>query len=255
MRIVKPLGALALLAGLAACSTDSATTAPALTAAANAVINADVAAVSVETLGQDVELMRGPGGLYAFGLSADRGSFACNAASRDGLTVTRTCVYKDAAGTVQPSYDSLTTASVTVNASVKGTVTRGPMTMTIDRTNEFTVSGLEGKETSATWNGVGTGSITRVRSTEDGTTRQYDMSYTVKRTDVVIPVPRTATSWPLSGTVTKSFTITVTGGPNDGMTATREVVITFNGTSTPTATINGEVWELDLANRGRRRKP
>ncbi len=254
MRTKTLLGTLTLLGGLAACSTDSATGTP-FGAAASPFVSADVAMVATEALGQDVEVMRGPGGQHAFGMAAERGKFECTSAARDGLTATRTCVYKDAAGNVQAAYDSLTTASVSVNATVKGTVTRGPMTMTIDRTSDFTVSGLAGRETSATWNGGGRGTVSRVRSAEDGTTREYNMTYTVQRTNVVIPVPRTADSWPISGTVTKSFTVTIVGGPNDGKTTTRNVVITFNGTSKPAATINGEAWELDLANRGRRRMP
>ncbi|MBL8962191.1 MAG: hypothetical protein JNJ98_20180 [Gemmatimonadetes bacterium] len=249
-RMVAPL----LVVALAACSSDGVNS-PQLSAAANAMVNADVAAVTADGVGEDVELMRGPGGQFAIGLSADRGRFECDQVARPGLTVTRTCVYKDAAGNTQAAYDSLTTASVQVNATVKGDVTRGPMSMTVDRTRELVVTGLAGRETTATWNGTGRGAMTRVRTSESGETRQYEMTYTVRRTNVVIPVPRTATSWPLSGTVTKSYTVKFTGGPNDGKTVTREVVVTFNGTATPVATINGESWELDLSDRGKRRRP
>ncbi len=252
-RVVVRSAAVAAIAAVAACGTDS-STAPTLSAAANAAINADVATVSAETVGQDVELMRGPGGVYALGLAADRALFECSQAGRDGLTVVRICTYKDAAGTVQPAYDSLTTASVSVRANVNGTVERGNVSMTIDRTAEFTVSGLAGKETQATWNGAGQGTISRVRTKENGETRQYDMTFTVTRTNVVLPVPRTPTGWPISGTVHKVYTITITGGPNDGKTVTRDVVITFNGTNLPIATINGEPWELDLSTRGRRKR-
>lgn len=254
MKTLRLLGSVTLLGALTACGSDPVTS-DTLNAATSALINADVATVSAETVGEEVELMRGPGGLFAFGLPAEHGRFECGSASRDGLTATRTCAYKDAAGNVQSAYDATTTASVSVNATVKGTLERGPVSMTIDRTSDFTVSGLAGNETTATWNGGGHGTVSRVRSTEDGTTRQYDMKYSGKRTNVVIPVPRRPDGWPLSGTVTRTFTVTITGGPNDGKTVTREVVITFNGTSTPTATINGEAWELDLTNRGRRRKP
>lgn len=249
MKITTLFGTLSVLAGLAACSSDTPTEAD----IASPLLNADVAMVATEALGQDVEVMRGPGGAHAFGMAAERSRFECNSAERGGLTATRTCIYKDAAGNTQSAFDSLTTASVNVNADVSGTVTRGPMTMTIDRTSDFTVSGLAGKETSATWNGGGSGSVSRVRTAEDGTSREYNMTYTVQRANVVIPVPRTENSWPISGTVTKSFTITIVGGPRDGSTVKRDVVITFNGTSKPTATLNGETWELDLANRGRRR--
>jgi hypothetical protein len=45
------------------------------------------------------------------------------------------------------------------------------------------------------------------------------------------------------------MTMTRTGGPNAGTPVTRTVVITFNGTSTPTATVNGEIYTLHLAQR------
>ncbi|MEP7382718.1 MAG: hypothetical protein ABI910_13600, partial [Gemmatimonadota bacterium] len=250
MTTTRLLGTLTLLTGLAACSSDPVAS-DKLSAAASALINADVATVSAETVGQEVELMRGPGGIYGLGLAAERGRFECTNVSRGGLTATRSCIYKDAAGNTQAAYDAATTASVSVNATIAGTMERGPVSMTVDRTSDFAVSGLAGAETVATWNGGGHGTISRVRTTENGATRQYDMSYTGTRTNVVLPVPRTDTSWPLSGTVTRTFTVTITGGPNDGKTTTREVVITFNGTSTPVATINGEAWELDLTNRGR----
>ncbi len=254
MTTMRLLGSLTLLGTLAACTSDPVTS-DTLGAATSALINADVATVSAETVGEEVELMRGPGGVYGLGLPAERGRFECGSVTRGGLTATRTCVYKDAAGNTQTAYDATTTASVSVNATIAGTVERGPVSMTIDRVSDFTVSGLAGNETSATWNGGGHGTVSRVRTTENGSTRQYDMQYTGKRTDVVMPVPRTENSWPLSGTITRSFTITITGGPNDGKTVTRDVVITFNGTATPVATINGEAWELDLNNRGRRRRP
>ncbi len=254
MTTTRLLGTLTFLTGLAGCATDPVTS-DQIGAAASALINADVATVSAETLGQEVELMRGPGGIYGLGLAAERGRFECTNASRGGLTATRSCSYKDAAGNTQAAYDATTTASVSVNATIAGSIERGPVSMTVDRTSDFTVSGLTGAETTATWNGVGHGTVSRVRTTENGTARQYDMRYTGKRTNVVIPVPRTDTSWPLAGTVTRTFTVTISGGPNDGKTTTREVVVTFNGTSTPVATINGEAWELDLTNRGRRRRP
>jgi hypothetical protein len=254
MTTLRLLAPLTLLTALAACGADPVTSDP-IGAGASAIINADVATVAVETVGEEIELMRGPGGTYGLGLAAEHGRFECTSATRAGLTASRTCVYKDAAGNTQTAYDATTTASVSVNATITGTVERGPVSMTIDRTSDFTVSGLAGSETTATWSGGGHGTVSRVRTTEDGVARQYDMQYTRKRTDVVVPVPRTENGWPLSGTIERTFTVTITGGPNDGKTTTREVVITFNGTSTPVATINGEAWELDLTNRGRRRRP
>lgn len=253
MKRTMKVGVAALSVALAACGMDT-TGAAQLGAVGNALINADIASMTTDVVGQDVEVMRGPGGNFALGLRAERGKFECTAEAKEGLTITRTCVFKDASGNVQSAYDSLTTASVSVNATVKGALSRGPFSMTIDRKADFTVSGLAGQNTTAIWNGGGSGSASRVRQTEDGAARESNMTYTLKRTNVVIPVPHTANSWPISGTVEKSVTVTIVGGPHDGKTVTRKVVIIFNGTSKPVATINGEAWELDLANRSRHKK-
>lgn len=102
-------GTLALLTALVGCADNSPTTAP-LSNAAAALVNADVATVSSDVVGQDVEVMRGPGGIFAFGMAAERGKFECTSAARDGLTATRTCVYKDAAGNTTPEAFRLITA-------------------------------------------------------------------------------------------------------------------------------------------------
>lgn len=238
-----------LAAFVAACSNDP--TGAGLTPLQHAVINADVAAVATDVTAEKVEVMRGPGGAFGFGLRADPGKFECTGASRDGLTITRSCTFKDAAGNTQPAYDPVTTASASVTSTVKGAIDRGPFSATIDRSAAFTATGLAGNETRITWNGTSSGKSTRVRQVEGQVARQYDMTHTGTWTDVVVPVPRGDNGWPISGTARHVVTVRITGGPNDGQQVTREVRITFNGTSAPTATVNGEAFELDLASRGR----
>lgn len=125
----------------------------------------------------------------------------------------------------------------------------------MDRVTDLTVSGLAGAETSMTWNGTGSGSFSRVLSREDGETREYAMTHAGVIKDVVIPVPRAPNGWPVSGTITRTMTVTFTGGPRDGQTVERTVTITFNGTRFPTLTVNGETFEIDLMARGRPGKP
>ncbi len=216
----------------------------------DSLVNQDVAMVAAEAAAQNVEVMRGPGGLHGFGFSALRGKFECNGGDRHGLTATRTCIYKDAAGNAQPAFDELTTAAVAVHVEIKGSFGRGGMTSSIDRKSDLLVTGLAGTEARMTWNGSGSGTSSRVK-TRDGAKVQYDMTETEATKDVVIPVPRTDTSWPLSGTITRKVTVSFTGGDKDGTTETRDVTITFDGTQFATVVVNGETFQFDLSKRGR----
>ena len=252
MRKTTRFGSMGLALALAACSTEG--TAP---SGSDALLNQDVATVAADVAAQDVEMMRGPVGHFGLGLPADPSKFECTPHERPALTVVRTCIYKDAQGNVQSAYDPVTTASVTVHAEISGSIERDRWGATVSRVRDWTVTGLAGAETSMTWNGTGSGSMTRVRQTEGGETRQFDMIESTQVKDVVIPVPRTATSWPLSGTITHTVKVTITGGPNDGTVRERTVTITFNGTQLASVTVNGtEQFEFDLGNRGRaKRRP
>ena len=241
------MGALAA-ALLTACASDTTTS---VATPAQEQLTLDVASVSADAAATDVELMRGPGnGPFGLGLLARNGHFECDAADRPNLTITRTCTYKDAAGATQAAYDSLTTASVAMHVVVEGDVARDKWSATVRRVRDLVVTGLAGRETQATWNATGSGTATRVRVT-DSTTRTYEIASTGTITNVVLPVPRTAASWPLSGIITKH--VVVKGA--DGTTVERTVTITFNGTQFATVTVNGESFQFDLSQRGRPRRP
>ncbi len=217
-------------------------------------LNQDVATIAADAAGRDVEMMRGPGGRFGFGFRADPGKFDCTSMTHEGETVTRTCTYKDAAGNTQTAYDSLTTASVNVHATVTGTVDRGHWSGTVNDVRDFTVSGLTGHETTLIWNGTGSGASSRVKESQDGAARQFDLTHSETVTNLVIPVPRTSTSWPLSGTIVRSETIKITGGTDFNTTKQRDATITFDGTQFATVTINGETFKVDLAQRGRAKR-
>jgi hypothetical protein len=70
-------------------------------------------------------------------------------------------------------------------------------------------------------------------------------------TDVVVPVPRGADRFPISGSISHSCTVTFVGGPKDGQTITRTATVTFNGSETATLTVNGRIFDLDLKTRHR----
>jgi hypothetical protein len=231
---------------LAACGTDTPTS-----ASPDAVLSADVAMIAGDAAAQEVEVMRGPGaGPFALGLLARAGFFDCIREARSRFAVDRTCTYKDAAGGVQTAYDPLTTATVVLHAEFSAEIERGPWSGSVEWERDLTVTGLAGAETEMTWNGSGSGSTTRVRVLDGGQERRYELSTTSSIDNVVIPVPRSATSWPRSGSIRSTTVVTRA----DGSTHERTVVVTFNGTNIVPVTVNGETFEYDLSQRGRARR-
>lgn len=251
MKTALRIGALGLLAALAACNGDSTTTPNDST---TLVLNRDVAIQAGDAAAQDIELMGATGGPLGIGLAAsttaeDDVPFRCGVHTRDGLTVTRTCTFKDANGAVQNAYDPQTTASAAIHVTIKGTVTRENWSADVDRVRDLTVTGLAGAETKRTWNGTGSGLVSREKHTENGGARGYDVTYTLTVSNVVVSVPRSENAWPVSGTVTRVMHITVTAGPNTGKTYDRTVTITFNGTQVVDLKINDKTYQFDLKTR------
>jgi hypothetical protein len=233
------LGALVLAA---ACSQEG-------TSPADVALDRDVALFSADAAGQDIEFMRGPGGRFGMGLPAGPGNFECTDAAPPGLTVTRTCAFYDADGNEQEAFVAGETDRVVVHVELEGAIDRGQWSGTVSRVRDFEVDGLTGDDSTATWNGSGSGTMSRIRQARDGDEVQMDMVSEEMATDVVIPVPRRPDGWPLAGTITSSVSVTFTGGPKDGETVTRDVTITFDGTQYATVTVNGETFTIDLANR------
>ncbi len=66
--------------------------------------------------------------------------------------------------------------------------------------------------------------------------------------DVVVPIPGSDPRWPVSGTITRSMTA-VRSGSDGEQTRSVVIVITFDGTATAMALVNGEVMEIDLSAR------
>jgi hypothetical protein len=166
------------------------------------------------------------------------GSFVCGPdVGPDGLTRTRSYQFLDASGSSQSAYDSLTTASIRFGSTVTGTTSRFDRTSVIDNERELVVSGLEGSETTRTWNGAGSSS--RRDSSAAGV---VSIQSTTVVSNVVIPAPWARASWPRSGTIA---TQRVSSDGTD-----RTSVITFNGTRYATLTVDGVSTTIDLA-RGR----
>lgn len=165
------------------------------------------------------------------------------------LSGTRSVTFHDAEGHEQEAFDNLTTASIHFLMEVGGDVERTRWSGSVSRTRDMVISGLAGEETTRTFDGTGTESIRRSRAADDGSQTTFDMDGTFAHASVVVPVPGSEPRYPLSGTVTRTMSVKVVNGPEGDVTRTVNVVITFNGTNTATATVNGETYEIDLDTR------
>jgi hypothetical protein len=240
--------ALALMAG--ACS--DATEPDALDSA----INYDMAVLAADATLEDVALWNQP---FGFGPAPTPGAPGGHHGWSGDLSGTREVTFYDAAGAMQTAYDGLTTDVIHILHDVEGEVTREGWTVNIERERDKTVSGLAGTETHRTWNGTGSEHVSRSGFTLQGEERSYDAVGAFTYTDVVVPIPGSVPRYPVSGTITRALTVTLTG-PDGTRTRTVDVVITFDGTSTATAEVNGVTRQIDLTARDgrlplRRRRP
>lgn len=254
----------------AACSSTDMTTSD-TTAASDLVVTSDVAADAADGFAEDVDVMTGMDGRIgnvsadvrgAFFLSPGGwrpgltgctfvgGAFTCPDTLRNGLNVSRVVTLKDAAGDTESAYDSLLTASINIIADISGDRTHGPWSATVARHREINITGLAGIETTRTVNGTGNETVSRSRVTRNDSTRSYTIVGSSVITNVVMPVRSSdgGNGWPISGSITRTLTITLTSGPNAGKTETRTITLTFDGTSTPTASVNGQQFTIDCVN-------
>lgn len=249
----KTLGTLVLLLGITACSTES--VAPPVReeeiSAIDPAVGAAAGQASLPGLVMDFSATTpGPAPDCAWDDAARR--IVCAPVSRNGLTYSRSFAFYDANGDVQRRRDE-TTRAMNTQVDVTGTVVHAQGSVTVDRSSSLTVSGLGRASTTHTLNGSETGVMTGTRRTDRGTIASTE-TFTAETRDVVIPVPRTMGSWPLSGTTVRNATVTVTReGASESRTFTFSQVVTFNGTSRVPVTLshNGVTRHctLDLATR------
>ncbi len=226
---------------------------------ANDRLDFDAAVVAADGALEDLEMMHGPRlGLSHVvfpGLIGNRPDcpmtqdvFMCDPIEREGITYTRTITYLDASGNPQSEFDAATTASIHYDISVQGERGRDGWVASISRSRDLTVTGLLDGAGVVTWNGTGSGDIERSRHFDGGEERTYMVVSSGQIVDVVIPYPRTDDGWPVSGTITRSMTITRTSA--DGTESRERVVsIEFNGTQTVPVTVDGETFTIDLSQR------
>jgi len=157
--------------------------------------------------------------------------------------------YYDGLGDVQEMFDELTTASIHIVREGGYEGGRENWSGAVTRSRATTITGLEGDETTRTVNGTGSSTVSRSRHSDENGYRSYDMTNTTIISDVVHGVPREMNLYPLSGTIIRDMTAVVVNGAAGDETRTRHVIITFNGTQFPAMTVNGEIFEVDLATR------
>jgi hypothetical protein len=215
----------------------------------------DVALLAADATVEEFTLWSQPTGFDGAGpaLVGGSGAFATpGVPGRGGFagegSGTRSVTFFDVTGAEQGAYDELTTASIHILHDVSGTISRDNFVAEISRERDMTVSGMEDEETTRTWNGSGSSEMSRTGVQQDGTERSHSASGTSVFQDVVVPIPGSASPYPISGTITRSMVGSRTTAQG---TQTREieVIITFDGTSIATAVVNGENVEIDLAAR------
>ena len=193
------------------------------------VLDADIALVAADQTMEDIGALHGVPGIGR----TWTGEFS------------RTVHYFDADGVEQDSYDPLTTESIAIEVDASREASRDGWEASFDHHREFVISGLEGEETTRTWNGAGETAVSRSHHSDADGDRSYEMSSSSLMEDVVVGLPRSEHPWPLSGTATHSIEATWVG-PDGERTRSRTVTITFDGTQFAELTVDGETFELDL---------
>lgn len=178
---------------------------------------------------------------------AEGGGFHCRRHNAEGLEVVQDVTFYDASGAAQAEYDEQTTASVTIVSSFSGTMERGPLSRTVDRSRDFVVTGLLGAETSRVWNGTSKGSSDGSRVVDD-VVQSRGVTYSSVIENVIIADPREPGSWPLGGVI--RTTMDVTGRESPGV---HNAVVTFDGSQFASVEIDGVATTVDLATRRGRR--
>jgi hypothetical protein len=183
--------------------------------------------------------------------SAATGRYTCpSVTNADGLTLARSFAYY-AGGAAQQSYDATATDSINFQTSLIGTIDRDGRTAWINSTRSMTVGGLAGAETQRSWNGSGTRSDS-AHVVNDGVARRTRTESVDQIESVVFALPRSENPYPKSGTITHDITISSLADNGTGRnrrSATRHVVVTFDGTPVASVMVGSTACTLDLSTR------
>jgi len=193
------------------------------------------------------------------------GQFSCPDKHKGALNLTRKAIFRDAAGNIQSAFDKDTTASIEIQTSADGTMTRpGGGTVTIHRTGDMITSGLAGAETTRTLNGTEQGTVDGTWTMPDGTAATEHTTISDSTLNLVIPAPPKLDStnpgpgtmptdrpYPLSGSRTHATSTTGTRG-TETKSSSMSRTETFDGSAIVQVvlTVNGQTKNctVDLAN-------
>jgi len=178
--------------------------------------------------------------------SASTGRFDCPPVTRNNHIFTVSYALFDANGVVQSQFNKVTTASINFIVQDTGAVSfssnGNTFADTSSRIKNATVTGLAGDpDTLHTWNGYGSGSIRSVRSGQ--ISKVYELASTDTLSGVAFRQPRDINPYPLGGTIVRNYNVTRLREASDTTqrTASRRVVVTFNGTvNVPMTVTNGD---------------
>ena len=183
--------------------------------------------------------------------SAATGRFTCPAITNpDGLTLERSFAFY-AGGVAQQGYDATATDSINFEAALTGTLGRVGRMAWIDAARTMTVSGLAGAETQRSWSGSGSRTDS-AHVVTDEVARRTRIHSVDEISSVVFALPRSANPYPKSGTITHDITMTSVadnGAGRRSRSATRHVVVTFNGTQFASVMVGSTACTMDLLAR------
>jgi hypothetical protein len=229
------IAALALVALVGACKSDSsvapsnqtpATLDQAFSAMTQPFSNLNVTPAPSTSMSVMPPVPRGGGGSCVYDASVH--GFVCPTYSVTGLSITQSYKLYDALHNPQSQYTPASTDAVQVITAIAGTVKSAAESLTVNSTQDVTLSGLQ--------SGVhvlnGTTNIHSSGTINAPTAQPFDDTAVIAFANIVLPVGDE--KWPRSGTIT----IDVVGSGFTG-TAHTVLVLTFNGTNKPTITVNG----------------
>lgn len=218
-----------------------------------ALVAADAILEDIDAWGADFDFSIGLGFEAATSVNNEKSSkkfHPCKPGHhRIGWSCTREVSFFDEAGNSQSQYDKLTTERVHAVTDISGDVSREKWSALVNRERDMNITGLAGENTHRTINGSGTVEVSKSKHLKNGSVREYDMTGSFTKTDVVMPVRGTKPRYPISGTITRSMQAQVVNGKKGDREKSVEMTITFDGDSTANMVVNGEELEIDLTTR------
>lgn len=188
--------------------------------------------------------------------NASSGVITCADVSVNGLTISRTAKYTNAAGTAQQAFDT-TTNTATTTVAVQGTTTFTPRerrgfgpgfgpdsahvsvasaSTTINTASSRTVTGLAAGSTVRTVDGTSSGTESSTGKLSDSTSYSATRVMGDTTTGLKVPVKTGSSVYPTAGTVIRASKASVTIGSTTTSVSRREV-ITYDGSATAKVTI------------------